>query len=135
VGRALAPKFPSYRGPVDDKTETLRTYKFTIAFENAQHFPGYITADKIFDPMQAGSIPIYWGAPNITEYVPQNCFIAFKDFDYSWEKLYPYLLALPREEHIKYIKNIKHFMEKVAPTGPHSDQVFVQTLLTHTLDQ
>ena len=48
---------------VGDKLAFLREYKFTIAFENAS-FPGYGT-EKIFQAMQANSMPIYWGNPRV----------------------------------------------------------------------
>ena len=35
---------------------------------------GYVT-EKIFDAFKAGCVPVYWGAENITKYVPAECFI------------------------------------------------------------
>jgi hypothetical protein len=56
---------------VTDKLAFLQHYKFTIAFEN-QSAPGY-TTEKIFEPMVANSIPIYWGNPFIAqEFNPQS---------------------------------------------------------------
>ncbi len=51
----------------------LADYKFTIAFENASVI-GYFT-EKLVDPFLAGSIPIYWGDPQITEYFNEKAFI------------------------------------------------------------
>ena len=34
---------------------------------------GYIT-EKIFDSFFAGVVPIYWGAENITDYVPKSLY-------------------------------------------------------------
>ncbi len=48
---------------VDDKMLFLRSYRFSIAFENGAR-SGYIT-EKIFQPLLAGSIPIYWGADDV----------------------------------------------------------------------
>ena len=48
-------------GPVANKLEFLRRYKFTIAFEN-DSYPGY-TTEKICEAMQVQSLPIYWGNP------------------------------------------------------------------------
>ena len=48
-------------GPVVDKLEFIRKYKFTIAFENCSH-SGY-TTEKIAEPFSAYSLPIYWGNP------------------------------------------------------------------------
>ncbi|TDQ19583.1 glycosyl transferase family 10 (putative fucosyltransferase) [Algoriphagus boseongensis] len=50
-------------GPVPDKIEFMRPYKFCIAYENSS-YPGYVT-EKIMDCFIAGCIPIYWGSPCI----------------------------------------------------------------------
>lgn len=47
-------------GPVPDKIEFMRTYKFCITYENSS-YPGYVT-EKIMDCFIAGCIPIYWGS-------------------------------------------------------------------------
>ncbi len=44
-----------------DKILTLQDYRFTIAFENFKSL-GYVT-EKLLEPLAAGSVPIYWGAP------------------------------------------------------------------------
>jgi alpha(1,3/1,4) fucosyltransferase len=46
-------------GPVGNKMEFIKEYKFVISFENSS-YPGY-TTEKLIEPMLAGSIPIYWG--------------------------------------------------------------------------
>jgi len=63
---------------LSDKISFISKYKFTIAFEN-ESSPNYVT-EKIFDPLYAGSIPIYWGAPNVTEYFNPKSFINVQDF-------------------------------------------------------
>lgn len=70
----------SYRGPVsyENKIKLLNKYKFAICFENCP-FPGYIT-EKIFDCILSGCIPIYFGAPDISEYIPYKCYIDYNDF-------------------------------------------------------
>ena len=45
------------------KRQFLSEYKFTIAFENYV-YPGYQT-EKLYDAMQANSIPVYCGDPEI----------------------------------------------------------------------
>lgn len=42
------------------KLETIKNYKFTIAFENAIS-EDYVT-EKFFDPLTMGSVPVYLGA-------------------------------------------------------------------------
>lgn len=52
-------------------------YKFIICFENSKT-DGYIT-EKIFNVFLSGSIPIYDGAPNITDYIVPGSFIQYDD--------------------------------------------------------
>ncbi len=65
-------------GPVDDKLEFLRGYKFTIAFENDTS-DGY-TSEKILDAFLAKTIPIYWGNKRISDDFNPDCFINCHDF-------------------------------------------------------
>lgn len=54
-------------------------YKFVIAFENALA-EDYVT-EKFYDPLLAGAVPIYFGAPNIEEFAPgDNCFVNVRKF-------------------------------------------------------
>ena len=50
-------------GPVKDKLDFCRGYKFNIAFENSS-YPGY-TTEKIMEAYAAESVPIYFGNPTI----------------------------------------------------------------------
>ena len=79
----------------DTKLETMRTYKFTVAFENAIA-KDYVT-EKFYDPLVAGSVPIYLGAPNIEDFAPgDHCFINAA----KWrpEALAEYLIELAGNE-------------------------------------
>jgi hypothetical protein len=69
-------------GRVENKRTYLSRCKFTIAFENESH-PGYAT-EKIIEPLLMGSIPIYWGDPQVDEDFNPDCFInvhRFKSYD------------------------------------------------------
>lgn len=62
------------------KMELYSKYKFVIAFENSIA-PDYVT-EKFFDPLLAGSVPVYLGAPNIEEFAPgENCFVDVRMFE------------------------------------------------------
>ena len=74
------------------KKEIVSTYKFTIAFENSIN-EDYVT-EKFFEPLLMGSVPIYLGAPNVTDFAPgEHCFIDVRDFD-SVKHLADYLIFL-----------------------------------------
>lgn len=59
------------------KKQFLSPYKFTIAFENYV-YPGYQT-EKLYDPMQSDSLPIYCGDPLIGNIFNTKSFINTAD--------------------------------------------------------
>jgi hypothetical protein len=61
----------------DRKRQFLRSYKFTIAFEN-YIYPGYQT-EKLYDAMLTNSIPIYFGDPLIGNLFNKSSFINAAD--------------------------------------------------------
>ena len=64
----------------DSKLEVYSRYHFVIAFENSIS-TDYVT-EKYFDAILAGAIPIYMGAPNISDYAPgKDCHINVSDFE------------------------------------------------------
>ena len=71
--------FNNTGGAVPDKLAFLRRHRFNIAVENSRS-PGYIT-EKLIDPLLAGSIPIYWGAPDVLRDFDPRCMINVADFD------------------------------------------------------
>lgn len=75
-------------GPVPDKYEFQKQYKFSIAFENSIT-NGY-TTEKILQAFAAGTIPIYYGNPKVAEDFNEKAFInchAYKNFDEVIERI------------------------------------------------
>lgn len=106
--RMLAVSYPSYRGKAESKRDVLGRYRFSICYENARDIPGYIT-EKIFDCFFAGCVPVYWGAGNITDHIPADCFIDKRNFP-SYEELYDFLVTMGDSEYLKYLKNIDAYL-------------------------
>jgi alpha-1,3-fucosyltransferase 10 len=50
------------------KLAVIARYKFCLGFENSIA-PDYVT-EKFFEPLLAGSVPVYRGAPNVAEFAP-----------------------------------------------------------------
>ncbi|MGJ0334207.1 glycosyltransferase family 10 [Aliarcobacter cryaerophilus] len=126
LSKIFKPSFSSYKGKVDSKKEVLEKYKFAICYENAKDISGYIT-EKIFDCFFAGCIPIYWGANNITEHIPKDCFIDKREFD-TYEELYHYIKNMSDEDYIKYLDNIENFLNS-EKAYKFSSEYFINTLL------
>lgn len=123
--RLLTRPFPSYRGPVESKSEALQHYRFAICYENARDVPGWIT-EKLFDCFFAGCVPVYWGANNVAEHIPPECFIDRRSF-HTYEELYRYITSMSEEAYLSYLDAIDSFL-----TGPRSFpfsvEHFVQSL-------
>lgn len=68
----------AYRGEIAAKHEVLSRYTYAICYENME-MRGYIT-EKIFDCLYVGTIPIYRGAPDVTDWIPPECFIDARRF-------------------------------------------------------
>lgn len=64
---------------VADKTAFESNYKFSVAFENCS-YPGYIT-EKLLGAFAAGTVPIYWGDPRISDTFNDKAFINVNAFD------------------------------------------------------
>lgn len=78
------------------KLETIGRYRFTLAFENAVA-EDYVT-EKLFDPLVAGSVPVYLGAPNAAAFAPgEGCFVDARAFP-SPAALAAHLRALAADE-------------------------------------
>ena len=86
----------------------MKNYKFSIAFENVNDQKGYI-CEKIFDSFSAGSIPIFYGAPNVKDLVPEDTFIHYTDFSTA-EELENYLDTIDDQRYHTYLDCVEQFM-------------------------
>jgi hypothetical protein len=93
-------KVPSGHAP---KLEALRPYKFTIAFENKE-LDGW-TTEKMYDPMAAHTVPIFWGDRRAVEYFNPEAFINAYDFK-SLSELADYVCEVDADEKLyrKYLE-------------------------------
>ena len=120
-----------YRGSTEFKYQTLSKYNFAICFENCT-FEGYIT-EKIFDCFVVGTIPIYYGAPDIEKYIPKNCFIDMRDFkDYSELRLF--LKSLTPSQINSYKTNIRNYLES-EQYKPFRQEHFAKTVVDAILEK
>lgn len=100
--------YSSYKGEIDSKNEVLKKYKFSLCYENMCQIKGLLS-EKIFDCFYAKTVPIFWGAENIDEYIPKECYIDKRDFD-SYEKLYNYLKNMTEKEYEKRMNAIEKYL-------------------------
>jgi hypothetical protein len=99
--------FNNIGGPIPvgsrEKIKFLQSYKFNIAFEN-RSLPGY-TTEKIFEPMVARCLPIYWGDPTINDHFNPRSFLNRADFP-SDEALIEKIIELDSDDE-KYLEYLR----------------------------
>jgi hypothetical protein len=100
-------KFNNIGGPIAGgsrgKIDFLRQYKFNIAFEN-RSLAGY-TTEKIYEPMVARCLPIYWGNPLIVEEFNPASFLNYADFP-SEAALIEKIIELDNDDS-KYLETLR----------------------------
>lgn len=112
--------YKNYRGTASSKIDVYKNFKYAICFENQRKLNGYIT-EKILDCFVCGIVPIYWGAENIEQYVPKECYIDYRDYE-NIEALISFLKNISKEQYYDYINNIKCFLnsERIAGFKPEA---------------
>lgn len=119
-------------GPVPNKLEFQKKYKFSIAFENSVS-NGYST-EKIIDAFASGGIPIYYGDPKINLVFNKKAFINYQDFN-SEEDLIEYIKKVDNDDklYMQYIKepmliNENYFEDIIKDLKSYLYNIFEQPL-------
>lgn len=123
------PPFPSYRGTVRDKREVLRRSKFSYCYENTRGPDNYIT-EKIFDSLLSGCVPVYWGAENVLEHIPAECFVDRRRFA-DTAAVHAFLRSITQERSAQYQQDIARFLKDGAArkfTAEHFVHVVVDRI-------
>ncbi len=125
-GNRWDPKaYKTYRGRVQSKTATFKKYKFAVCYENLSNHKGYIS-EKVFGVFVAGCVPIYWGAVDVTNYIPASCFIDRRKFA-NFQEVYDYISTMPEEAYNQYLENIRAYLNSEA-VQIFSIDYFIDTL-------
>lgn len=75
------------RNPVEPKINIFKDYRYSIVIENSK--VDYYWTDKLIDVFATGTIPIFWGCPDIGKYFDLNgmyLFDTIKDLNVILEK-------------------------------------------------
>jgi len=116
----------SYQGECESKHQVLKQYTFSLCYENMRDCPGYIT-EKIFDSFFAGCIPVYLGANNITDYIPDSTFIDKRYFK-NYEGLFSHMESLTQRDCLAYSTAIQKFLRS-EQVKPFRTETFVNQVL------
>lgn len=91
-----------------EKFEVIGRYNFYYCYENTIGINGYV-CEKIFDCFYHNIVPVYWGAPNIKELIPYDCFVDGRGFT-DEESLYRYLKGMSYERYSEYLRQAHVFL-------------------------
>jgi hypothetical protein len=108
----------------------MQMYRFSICYENIRDVPDY-TTEKIFDSFFSGCVPVYWGPPNITKYIPEDCFIDRQKFS-SHEELYRFMTSMTESEYLAYQERIAAYLTS-EHAKPFSAESFANTIVDTTV--
>lgn len=110
-------RFETYEGLAEDKISTYHHHRFALCFENMTGIDGYLT-EKLFDCLRAGTVPVYWGAEDVTNYLPEDAFVDYRKLG-SPEALHEYLSSMGESEYRSYLEAAASFLgsgsERVSP--------------------
>ncbi len=101
-------KYKTYKGGFaeKDKYKILSQFKFCLCFENSVN-TGYI--EKIIEYFNRGCVPIYLGAPNITDFISNKCFIDYRKFK-NYKELMEFISEMDEKTYDIYLSEIKKFL-------------------------
>ena len=108
--------------PLEYKEDSLVDYRFSIVIENSKA-ENYFT-EKLIDCLAVGTIPIYWGCPNIGEFFNPNGIISFN----TMEELNNIIPTLNEEFYNSKLEFIKQNLEKSKEYNKTEDWIFENIL-------
>ena len=114
----------------DRKNTILQNYHFHLCFENT-NWPYYCT-EKIWDSIQGGCLPIYYGKNNkIYEDFPRNSFLDYSEFN-NPQLLFDYIYSMSVDEFQERmslcVKTLNRVTKAKQATSPNQ-KILDQTLL------
>ena len=98
IGGPTGPVSPDWS---NGKLEFLKNYKFTIAFENTA-LAG-VTTEKLVQPFQSYSVPIYWGNPDVTKLFNPKAFINCNEYNGDFDAMIARIKEID-EDREKYLE-------------------------------
>jgi len=95
------------RLPIEKKEEALDSYMYSLAIEN-DSTPGYVT-EKFIDCILRETVPIYFGATDISSYFPKESYIMLTDLESdSAEILLDGLSASDYQRRLPILRHARH---------------------------
>ena len=107
------------------KLDGLKDYRFSIAIENGM-YKNYFT-EKILDCFLTGTIPIYYGCPNISDFFNTNGFFTFN----NEHELLEIINKLTIDDYINRLEIIKENFDRANKFWYDNDRFFDKYIKHH----
>ena len=93
--------------PIDSKLEALADYHYSVVVESCQL--NYYFSEKLIDCLSCGTVPIYWGCPDIGRFFNPEGLITFESAD---ELDYILLNMVSERDYISRLPAIEENLER-----------------------
>lgn len=116
---------PSFTPIGTDKEQAFKDYQFAIVVEPARREGAF--AEHLLDPMAFGTVPLYWGCPNIGQFFDQRGILSFSDID-GLDALLRHIHRFPDELYNRMLPAIHRNLKKVADYAITDDWIVENVL-------
>lgn len=117
------------------KDEILRNYGFDLAVENMDIH--YNVSEKLWDPIKAGVLPIYWGPAGIHEFLPPHSIIDLRSYVYGGalqaDQLVYDILHMSEDEYVRRVRVLQDFYEAIPPDASQNSYARATVVLAHKI--
>lgn len=118
--------YKNWRGPArGDKYNLLQKYRYAFAYENYSGNEGYLS-EKIFDVLEAGCVPVYWGDKNMETVFPREAYINARNFQND-EQVLREMLSWNEDRWVRAVSLGKEFLSS-STIKKYRPQAFAQTI-------
>ncbi len=100
----------SHGDGINCKFDGLYPYHYTTAFENSPCYNN--VTEKAFDAIISWTIPIYWGCPNISDYLPEGSYHHIQDIEdpYAIEQVLEIMKNPPTKKNIEALTEAREMI-------------------------
>ena len=111
--------------PFENKEDGLLPFMFSIIIENVQE-KCYFT-EKLIDCLLCSTVPIYWGAPNISDYFDTRGFITFNN-EHDLVTIMSNLTEEDYSNRVRFIKSNYETAKKLCDSHTEITSVLTQAI-------
>lgn len=90
------------------KFNGLYPYQYNLVLENSQNYN--CLSEKIYDSLLCWCMPIYWGCPNIADFLPEGSYHIIDSIEDPWQKVAEIIKQPPTEDQLNAISEARQLI-------------------------